>query len=51
MDAAGGLARLLVLRDPVANMLDVIENEATYFRARRTEAASSKPLQRAHGAI
>ena len=52
MDAAGGLARLLVLRDPVANMLDVVKkDEAAYFGARRTQAASSEPLQRAHGAM
>ena len=41
-NTAGGLARLLLLRDPVADVLDVVENEAAYFRARRTQAAGSQ---------
>jgi len=45
-------AGLPPLRDPVANMLDVVKkDEAAYFGARRTQAASSEPLQRAHGAM
>ena len=47
-NAAGGLERLLLLRDPVADVLDVIENEAAYFRAWRAQASSSEALQRAH---
>jgi hypothetical protein len=37
-----------LLRDPVADVLDVVENEAAYFRAwRTTHASSSEALQRA----
>jgi hypothetical protein len=47
-NAAGGLARLFLLRDPVADVLDVVENEAAYFCAWRTQASSSEALQRAY---
>ena len=39
---------MLLLRDPVANVLYVVKNEAAYFRAWRTQASSSEALQRAH---
>jgi len=44
-NAADGLARLLLLRDAVADVLDVVENEAAYFRAWRTQASSSEALR------
>ena len=47
-NAADRLARLLPLRQPVANMLDVVEDEATYFCAWRTQASSSEALHRAY---
>ena len=47
-NAADRLARLLLLRQPVANMLDVVEDEATNFRAWRTQASSSEALHRAY---
>ena len=47
-DAAGRLARLLLLRDPIANVLHVVENETAYFRARRTQPTCSEALERAH---
>jgi hypothetical protein len=50
-DSAGRLAPLFLLRDPVADVLDIVEDEATYFRARRTQAASSQALQGPHGTI
>jgi hypothetical protein len=30
-NAADGLARLLLVRDPVADVLDIVENEAALF--------------------
>ena len=47
-NATDRLARLLVLRQPIANMLDIVEDEATYFRAWRTQASSSEALHRAY---
>ena len=45
-NAADRLAGLLLLRQPVANMLDVVEDEATYFRAWRPQASSSEARDR-----
>jgi hypothetical protein len=50
-NAAGGLARLLLLREPLAHMLDIVEDEAADYRARRTEAAGREALQRADGPV
>ena len=41
---------LLLLREPVADVRDVVEDETADFRAGRTETAGSQALQRAHGA-
>jgi len=51
-DAGYRLPRgLLLLREPVADVRDVVEDETADFRAGRTETAGSQALQRAHGAI
>ena len=37
------------MRKPLAHILDVVEDEAADYRARRTEPARSETLQRADG--
>ena len=45
-DAAGRPARLLLLRDPIANVLHVVEDETAYF----SSAADPAYVQRGAGA-
>ncbi|MGA7929101.1 MAG: hypothetical protein WCA20_24265 [Candidatus Sulfotelmatobacter sp.] len=50
-DAGGGLAGLLLLREPVAHRVNPVEDEATYLDAGRTTTARGESLQRSDGAV
>jgi hypothetical protein len=49
--AAGGLARLLLQREPLAHMLDVLEGEKADLHAGQTKATRGEVLQCAHRSL